>query len=232
MNLSLDSGLENAPIDPLASHFATPAAPFSQSMKLSSLLPLCLGLALVSTKVAVGHPVPDIPVRSFFEADGTARLEVEVDVRCFSKDPVMEPYLQHWVLKEMTEEERKEKLGKASAFVEKSIAFFIEPEGRVKPDFEWHFTSHRGEDLDAIDDPVMITGIWKTKITKPDAGIYHIEALPEGTLSILFLNHINDEAVERFQVLFPGEKSYRLELASIGKSSSPPAEEATTGKKK
>lgn len=201
-------------------------------MKPFSLLPLCLGFALFSTGIAVAHPVPDIPVRSFFEANGTARLEVEVDVRCFSKDPVMEPYLQHWVLKEMTEEERQEKLGKANAFIEKSIAFFIEPEGQVKPEFEWHFTSHRGEALDAIDDPVMITGIWKTKIAKPDTGIYRIEARPEGTLSILFLNHINDEAVARFQVLFPGEKSYQLELRSIGKTTAPPAEEETATAKR
>lgn len=30
--------------------------------------------------------------------------------------------------------------------------------------------------------------------------------------SVLFPNHINDEAMPRFQVLFPGEKSYQLEI--------------------
>ncbi len=174
---------------------------------------LLLAASLFLPAPVLAHPVPDIPVRSFFEADGSARLEVEIDIRCFAEDPENEPYLQHWVLKEMTAAEKETYVAKARDFVGKSIAFFIEPEGEVKPEFEWHFTSHRGEALEAIDDPVMITGIWKRQAPRPANAAYRIEARPGGRLSVLFLNHVNDEAVERFQVLFPGEKSYRLELS-------------------
>lgn len=189
-------------------------------------LPLRLFLPILFlglTRFATAHPIPDIPVRSFFDADGETRIEIEIDLRCFSDDPENEPYLLNWVLEEMTPEEKTEYKTMATAFVSESVALFLEPEGRVKPEFQWSFTSHRGEKLAAKDDPVMLTGIWKTRLKQPAATTYWIEALPEGELSVLFLNHLNDEAVPRFQVLFPGEKSYRLSL-------SPPAKAATTGK--
>ncbi len=184
-------------------------------LPLRLLLPiLVLGLA----RFAAAHPIPDIPVRSYFEAGGEARIEIEIDLRCFSEDPENEPYLLNWVLQEMTPEERAEYENKATAFVSKSVALFLDPEGRAKPEFQWSFTSHRGEKLAAKDDPVMLTGVWKTRLKQPAEATYWIEALPEGELSILFLNHLNDEAVPRFQVLFPGEKSYRLSLSPTAKT--------------
>ena len=41
----------------------------------------------------ISHPLPDLPLRSFFEADNTVLIQIEIDTRCFSKDPEMEPYL-------------------------------------------------------------------------------------------------------------------------------------------
>jgi hypothetical protein len=32
---------------------------------------------------------------------------------------------------------------------------------------------------------------------------------------VLFLNHVNDEAVPRIQTLFPGEESYVLDLDPV-----------------
>ncbi len=176
-----------------------------------------LALVLSSFMAAgtlLGHPVPDVPVRSFFEADGSTRIEVEVDLRCFTADPENEPYLMHWTLKEMAEAEKAALLKKAEAFVKKSIAFRLAPGGQIEPTFEWRFTTHRGEALTDLGDPVMLTGVWQSETP---AEAYQIEALPAGNLSVLFLNHVNDTAVERFQVLFPGEKSYELKLADLHK---------------
>ena len=162
--------------------------------------------------IGVGHPVPDIPVRAFFEANGTVKIEVEVDLRCFAEDPHEEPYVFHWAEKEFTKDERKAYFQKATGFVKDSVAFFFEPKGKTVPQFKWRFTSHRGEKLEGAEDPVILTGTWETKLEPDQATGYRIEALPEGRLSVLFLNHIDDQAVKRFQVLFPGEKSYRLDL--------------------
>ena len=37
------------------------------------------------------HPAPDVPVRAFFDDDGTAVVKIEVDVRCFAENPVEAP---------------------------------------------------------------------------------------------------------------------------------------------
>lgn len=171
-------------------------------------------ISFIAAGTLLGHPVPDVPVRSFFEADGSTRIEVEVDLRCFTEDPENEPYLMHWTLKEMAEAEKAALLKKAEAFVKKSIAFRLAPKGQIEPTFEWRFTTHRGEELSEHGDPVMLTGIWQFE---NPADSYQIEALPAGNLSVLFLNHVDDTAVERFQVLFPGEKSYELKLAALRK---------------
>lgn len=171
---------------------------------------LCLILCSMSLS-ALAHPVPDVPVRSFFEPDGSARIEVEIDTRCFTADPENEPYLVNRVFRQFTEAEKADLVAKARAFIPRTVALFIEPSGKVEPAFEYTFTSHRGEALAGDEDPVMITAVWQSK-PDPRPKAYRIEALPEGKLSVLFLNHVNDQAVPRFQVLFPGEKSYRLDL--------------------
>jgi hypothetical protein len=47
------------------------------------LLLACFGLPLFCG----AHAVPDIPVRTYFAQDGTFKIMVEVDPRCFSADP-------------------------------------------------------------------------------------------------------------------------------------------------
>lgn len=186
-------------------------------MKLFSLLlPALLSLALTcAPERAAAHPIPDIPVRSFFDAGGETRIEVEVDVRCFADDAENEPYLLKWVLERMTDEEKADLKKQATALVSKSVALNFAPGDTPAPEFEWTFTTHRGESLEEETDPVMLTGVWKTRIAPKDGSTYQVNALPEGQFSVLFLNHINDVAVPRFQVLFPGEKSYELDLSEV-----------------
>jgi hypothetical protein len=160
------------------------------------------------------HPIPDIPVRAYFNADGSATIRVEVDTRCFVADPEKEPYLQNWVLKEMSEKERKAMTGKASDYVLKNIRFFFRPLS-INPEFEFRFTSFDNKPLEKVDDPVMVTGEWRTKVPKGIEG-YQIEALDSGSIDIQFINHFNGQLLEKSHcVLFPGEKSILLDLTEM-----------------
>ncbi len=190
-------------------------------------------LILATAGVTFAHPVPDIPVRGFFEEDGTARIQVEVDPRAFKKDPVSEPYLANWVLGESDQKEKAELIRKAGELVEKSIRFRLRPLGIVAPEFEWKFTSHGNKALENAEDPVMITGEWKTKIPAGIEG-YQIEATKEGALSVVFVNQLKGKQVERLNVLFPGETSFLLDLTGVTSNlpaSSPPGSHGAEGGK-
>ena len=197
-----------------------------------------IGLAAVAflafTDGAWAHAVPDIPVRGFFNQDGKAVIKVEVDTRCFATDPEQEPYLQKWVLDESTEAEKAKLVDQARKLIKDSVIFRFEPLGRVLPEFEFTFTTHDGKPLIKTDDPVMVTGEWKTTVAQGIRG-YKIVAIDGMELSVQFLNHFDGKAIERFAVLFPGEESFLLDLSghtegSSGKGSAPETSPADRGK--
>ncbi|MEQ1843705.1 MAG: hypothetical protein ABL994_25155, partial [Verrucomicrobiales bacterium] len=123
-----------------------------------------LFLALCVTEVLEAHPIPDIPVQAFFEADGSCVIRVEVDPRCFSVDPVQESYLLNGILQRLPADEKEVLLTKARDLVKRSVELRFEPLGRVDPEFVYRFTSHGDKPLQAVEDPVMITGDWRTKV--------------------------------------------------------------------
>jgi hypothetical protein len=169
---------------------------------------------LLRASLVLAHPVPDIPVRAWFEPGGAAIIRVEVDPRCFEKDPVTTPYFMNAVLTEMTPKARDEFKAQARELVRKSVEFRFEPLGRSDPEFEFSFTTHGGAPLTKLDDPVMITGEWRTKLPQGLEG-YRIKALEAGSLSVLFINHLGGVALERIAVLFPGETSFLLDLTRL-----------------
>jgi len=177
-------------------------------------IPAVLFLLVLAGVTAFAHPVPDIPVRGFFNADGTAIIQVEVDPRAFTADPVSEPFLAKWVLEKSDQNEKNEFIRKARDLVKKSVRFRLQPLGIVEPEFEWNFTSHGNKTLEKTDDPVMITGEWKTKIPAGIEG-YQIEATKDGKLSVVFVNQLKGKQVERLNVLFPGETSFLLDLTGM-----------------
>lgn len=168
----------------------------------------------------MAHPVPDIPVRGYFHRGGEAVLKVEVDLRCFAEDPEKEPYLLKWVLDESSEAEKREWMEAADQLTRESISFHFEPLGRTLPQFEWIFTSHAGKELAKEDDPVVLTGVWRTTIPEGVDG-YRIKARENGELAIPFINHFDGRQIERLATLFPGEESFLLDLSGHG-SASPP----------
>lgn len=180
---------------------------------------ICVATAalLATESGAWAHAVPDIPVRGYFNKGGAATIKVEIDPRCFAKDPEQEPYLQKWVLDESSEAEKKALVEQARRLVKDSVVFRFEPLGRVLPEFEFTFTTHDGQPLTKTDDPVMVTGGWKTTIPAGVEG-YKIKAVEGGKLAVPFINHFDGKAIERVAVLFPGEESFTLDLSGHGHS--------------
>jgi hypothetical protein len=160
------------------------------------------------------HPIPDIPVRATFHEGGRATIQVEVDPRCFDADPNLAPSVLKEGLGEYTEAERQEWKTQARDYVRRAVSFHFEPLGQVTPEFTFDFTAQGGAPLEKPEDIVVITGTWETTVPAGIQG-YSIRALPEGTLSVLFLNTLKDRQVERLQVLFPGETSFLLDLTGL-----------------
>lgn len=181
-------------------------------MRLNALL-LHFSLVLLAVPV-LAHPLPDVAVRANFEQNGDWMLQVEIDPRSFEADPNVAPYLTNADLG-VTPAEQKEKLkAKAREYIQRAVSVVLDPVVEVKPDFTWDFTTMENAPLKTPEDPVMLTGTWKTKIPDGTTG-YSIKALPTGTLSVLYHNTALGQKIERFQILFPGETSYVLDLKTF-----------------
>jgi hypothetical protein len=85
--------------------------------------------------------------------------------------------------------------------------------------------------LKHAEDPVMLTGTWKGKIPAGTTG-YSIKALQTGTLSVLYHNTALGKKLERYQILFPGETSYVLDLKTFKpRTAAPPPITAERGRR-
>ena len=176
-------------------------------------------LSLLFGGVALAHPIPDIPVRTFFPGDGSALITVEVEPRCMEADPDTAPSFLPPALAALTPEQRKAMEEKAAVLVSRSVEFFLEPIGRIQPEFKYRFTGKSGAEIKSDTDVLVLTGEWRTTIAEGLTG-YKIRSLPEGKLSVVFQNIINGEVHPRLAVLFPGEPSFTLDLAELKKGTS------------
>jgi hypothetical protein len=171
-------------------------------------------IALFFRGFALAHPVPDIPVRTFFPGDGTARVTVEIDPRCFEPDPENAPSLVQHGFSAFTDVEKEALKTRAADFVRRSVEFTLEPIGKMQPEFTFAFTGKSGGAIGGADDPIVLTGEWKTKLAAGLSG-WKIRALDAGKLSVVFQNIIRGETHPRLAVLFPGESSFTLELETL-----------------
>ena len=180
-------------------------------------------LALLITSVAVAHPVPDVPVRTFLPGNGTARVTVEIDPRCFEPDPLNAPSLVAHGFSGFTDAEKDALKLRAAEMVRRSVEFTLEPLGKMQPEFTFAFTGKSGGPLGGAEAPIVLTGEWKTQLAAGLTG-WKIRALPEGKFSVVFENIIRGETHPRLAVLFPGESSFTLELGGLtGKGEASPA---------
>ncbi len=180
-----------------------------------SLRRLLFTLALTIGAIARAHPIPDVPVSAFFEAGGATRFVVEVDPRCFTDDPDHAPSLLFKDLKAKPQAEQDALREQARTYVARTMELFFEPLGKISPDWQFTWTGRGAAALKDDEDVSVLTGIWKTTVPAGLQG-YRLRALPEGKVSVLFLNHLRGEAVERTAVLFPGETSFLLDLSGLG----------------
>lgn len=171
-------------------------------------------LFLALSVVVRAHPIPDIPVRTFFPGDGSARVTVEVDPRCFDDAPDIAPSLLSPALAARSAEEKAQLQAKAAELVRRCIEFTLEPVGRVQPEFTFTFTGHSGARLAGPEDVVVLTGEWRTTLAAGLTG-WHIRSTPESTLSVVFQNIIRGEPHPRINVLFPKEQSFTLDLTEL-----------------
>jgi hypothetical protein len=169
--------------------------------------------------VAEGHPVPDVLVRSYFASSGEAEIRVEVDPRSFEAHPEEHEYLEKSAA-ESVDKTALETMGQtASSFLAGRVRFLLEPIGEVKPEFAWSFAKLGDGPLENADDPAVLVGSWKTRMPQGLAG-FRIESItltdPAAIpMNVVFLNHLDGEQVERYAVLFPGEKSFLLDLTGL-----------------
>lgn len=123
----------------------------------------------------------------------------------------------HLAFKLMEPKDRQALLDQAKAYVAKRVEFFYEPKLQIVPEFTYEFTTHNGAPLTKDDDVMVMTGTWKTTVPAGVQG-YRIRSTPESTLSVMFLNTINGQQLERIAVLFPSETSFILDIANLSAS--------------
>lgn len=178
---------------------------------MKTFLRLTAALSLITT--AWAHPVPDIPVRTYFTPEGKCTLTVEVDPRCFNADPNTAASLMQPILPTLSEERVTELKTKAKELVEKYIEFFFEPAGPIQPNFSFDFTGHDRSPLDSEDDVVVLTGTWETQVP-PGTQAWRIRATQETPLAVVFRNYLSGVEHPKFSVLFPGETSFPFDLSA------------------
>tara|TARA_R110002096_G_scaffold283411_8_gene477507 strand:- start:1051 stop:2262 length:1212 start_codon:yes stop_codon:yes gene_type:complete len=195
-----------------------------QSLIKFSVLASAL-LAMASS--ALAHPVPDLPVRSYFTNEGGLEIRVEVDPRSFDDDPEGREYLVMGDQELLPPDELSKLHAQADVYVKQRLAFYLEPSGAIEPSFEWQWRKLGDEgDPSTPDDQVVLVGSGKCPVPK-GATAYQLGSLKMGAdsmgipLNVMFLNFINGEQVERYAVLFPGETSFAFELTGLLNSSDP-----------
>lgn len=182
-------------------------------MRPRSLILSLFGL-LAFALAGSAHPIPDVPVQSAFEAGGAGTVRVEIDLRLFEFEPSTAPYFNFEYLPGKPADWKAAQIAGARDFVAKNIEFFFEPLGRIAPDFQWEFTGKGNGPLTKPDDAVVLTGTWRTMVPAGLQG-FRIRSMPGNRWSVLFLNQIRGQQLERTQVLFPGEKSFLLDLHDL-----------------
>jgi hypothetical protein len=171
---------------------------------------------LLTQSFLQAHPIPDIPVRGSFADGGAAKIVVEVNPRCFEKDPTSAPSMLRPDFEKLSADQKEALKVQAAEYVKGRIAFYLEPLGQVTPAFDFAFLKQKGSDEteDQGEEVMVLEGTWETTIPAGISG-YRIKAQESGDLSVQFLNEVRGQPVERIHVLFPGESSFTLDLAGL-----------------
>lgn len=168
------------------------------------------------------HPLPEIPVDTDFDGKGGCTVRVEIDPRSFEVDPNSAPSLTNADLAFLNAARRDDLKKQAAAYIARMVKWEFDPTGAFEPQFTFEFTTHANAPLKNPEDVVVLTGTWAGK-TPAGASGYSMSASKEGVLAVVIHHVARGMPVERFQVLFPGEKSYVLDLGTfLPRTAAPP----------
>ncbi|MFM2165957.1 MAG: hypothetical protein RIS79_328, partial [Verrucomicrobiota bacterium] len=185
--------------------------------------PLLSSLVFVACcGLAQAHPLPEIPIHASFDGEGGLSLRTEVDPRCFEPDPNVAPSVTKADFALTPAAQQAQWKTQASDHIRNTVHFLLDGAPPLEPVFEWTFTTHENVPLASDDDVVVLTGTARVKLP-PAATGFSIEATKAGQLSVILRNVVRGTALERFQVLFPGETSYVLDLKTWQPRTPPPA---------
>ena len=157
-------------------------------------------LFAVACSSANAHPIPDISVCGSFNSQGSATIYVEVDPRCVDSDPPTAPYLTEEIFQTLPAPRQAEIRAQVASLLQKSLEFFLEPIGRIQPEFAFDFTQPTRVPLTKDAPRVVLTGHWSTTIPAGVTG-WKIRALPTAPLAVVFTNLLNNQPQTKFAVL-------------------------------
>ena len=160
------------------------------------------------------HPIPDIPVIGSFERDGKAIIIVEVDPRCFAEDPEDVPFLQKEAFDKLDKKEKEKLTNQARSLMQKTLQVRFSPEEWVFPEFRFEFLTKEHETIILDGDVILIRGTYERRLS-PDVKSYQIKAMDSAGYDIVFKNILAGIPQKRVNVLWPGEKSFVLDLSSF-----------------
>lgn len=180
---------------------------------------LCGLLIALLLPAASGHPIPDIPVHGSFQSGGKASIRVDVNPRCFDEDPTTATSLTRIVFENISEERKAELLKAAEALIKRELEFYLEPGGRVQPEFAFEFSGEAGRKLETDESVVVVAAKWSTQLASDVTG-WSVKSSAGNKLAVVFENEINGVPHPRVAVLFPNERSYTLDLRELTGASS------------
>ncbi|MBG30011.1 MAG: hypothetical protein CMI31_08425 [Opitutae bacterium] len=164
------------------------------------------------------HPIPDIPILSSFDSNGSMSIRVEIDPRSFAEDPEEEPYLQRAAFEGLDDAERKSLVGNAGNLVEQALRVRFNQGVWFLPEFRYEFVSKSSEEFEVEENVFFIRGTYQHE-ADGNVTSYQIHAQEEARYDLVFTNVLNGKRQKRVHVLWPGEKSFILDLASFFRDS-------------
>lgn len=185
----------------------------------------CALLLALLPSAAMAHPIPDLPVHGIFQTGGKALIRVDVNPRCFDEDPTTATSLTRIVFENISQERKTELLKAAGELIKREIEFYLEPAGRIQPEFTFEFSGEAGRPLETDESVVVISAKWSTQLQAEATG-WSVKSSASNKLAVVFENEVNGTPHPRVAVLFPNERSYTLDLTALMGA---PAQNASLG---
>jgi hypothetical protein len=154
--------------------------------------------------VAIANPEPDVPVCCYLDSDGSARIVVEIDPRCFTADPMHERYLMKVDLEHRNAQDLQQIKAQAAIALQQWLTFSSEPQSALQPSFVLSFTGEHQRKLVKADDPVVVTAYWRFQ-RSAEMTAWRVSAKTGAPYSVVVSSVLDGLAQKRTATLFPGE---------------------------